>query len=40
MNITSSHFNTGDLLGKIIKIGFSVYVLAILAQVIQNCNLV
>lgn len=40
MKVTSLHLNTSDLLGRIFNVGFSVYALAILAQVIQSYNLV
>lgn len=40
MRTVFSHLDTEELFGKIFKFGFSVYAVALLAQVIQSYNLV
>jgi len=40
MNITLSNLDTSELFGKIFKIGFTVYAVALLARVIQGFTLV
>ncbi len=40
MNTLFSHLDANEFFGKIFKFGFSVYAVALLAQVMQSYNLV